>query len=81
MADILGRVGVGVALLGKPGTNVEVKTVAICWPKLEPVNDDPESPENYEEIFMTVACAKELILNLQEVVDSIVQGKAFSDED
>jgi len=81
MADVLGRIGVGMAILGKPGELNELKAVSLFWPKAEPVTDDPDDPVNFDNLFITIAGAKELILDLQGAVDALIEGKAFNVED
>jgi hypothetical protein len=81
MADVLGRIDVGMAMLGKPGESNELKAVSLFWPKAEPVTDDPEDPVNFEALFMTIPCAKELILDLQGAINALIEGKAFNGED
>lgn len=82
MADVLGAINVAMAILGKPGSDQTLKAVVLEWPKVEPVNtDDLESPDNFETLFMTLPCAKQLLVDLQGAVDEVVSGKAFSDEE
>ena len=81
MADVLGAINVGMCLLGKPGEENTLKAIALSWPKAEIVDpDDLENPDNYEDILITLAGAKRLILDMQGAVDAIIQGKAFIDE-
>jgi len=82
VADVLGGINVGMCLLGKPGEEKTIKAIGLSWSKAEIVDPDhPENPDNYEDIFITLAGAKRLILDIQGAIDEIVKGRAFSDEE
>ena len=74
--NILSSVGVGDANFGEDENNLSGKAAFIFFP-LDPDDDDadPElNPELFQKVYMTLPCVKELILDLQSVVDDFVNG-------
>jgi hypothetical protein len=67
--------GVGYGLVTNPETNKEEPSISLVIPKENPVDDDPENPENYEDFFMSVAAAKALQVDLREILRDFDKGK------
>lgn len=72
-------VGVGVASISmdedaEKGTPV----VSLIFPKEVPVYpNDLEHEDNFEDVFLSIAAAKTLLIDLRDAVEAAVSGKAF----
>lgn len=73
---ILSSVGVGDAYFGKDEKDMSGKAAFIFFPSHPDYEEaDPEvNPELFQKVYMTLPCVKELILDLQSVVDDFVNG-------
>ena len=73
-------VGVGVASVSMD-ENAEKGTmvVSLIFPKEVPVYpDDLEHEDNFEDVFLSIAAAKTLLIDLRDAVESAVTGKPFN---
>lgn len=80
MGKFYQAVGVGVASVSldehaEKGTPV----VSLIFPKQEMVYpDDPDHEDNYEDVFISIAAAKTLLIDLRDAVESAVTGNPFA---
>lgn len=71
-----GGVGVGVATISANGQQQQV--VGLSFPLPEPVRpDDLDHDDNFEDVFIPVAAAKALLIDLRDAIESIVERKPF----
>lgn len=67
---------VGVATISVNGQQQQV--VGLSFPLPEPVRpDDLDHEDNFEDVFIPVAAAKALLIDLRDAVESIVERKPF----
>lgn len=67
----------GVALVEIDGK--EASVVSLAFPKENPpYPDEQENMENFDEVLLTVAAAKALIVDVRDALDSILNGTDFS---
>ena len=71
----IGGAGVGFGLVTNPDTNKEEPSISLVIPKEKPFDDDPENPDNYEDLFMSIAAAKALQVDLREILEDFDKGK------
>jgi hypothetical protein len=74
--NLFSSVGVGDAYFGKDENDMSGKAAFIFFP-IDPEHDDadPElNPELFQKVYMTIPCVKELIIDLQSVVDDFING-------
>jgi hypothetical protein len=72
-------VGVGVASVS-PTEDAEHATtvVSLVFPKEIMVRpDDPFHDDNYEDVFISIAAAKTLLIDLRDAVEAAVSGRPF----
>lgn len=74
---LIAGVGVGVAKVLNPETGVEGPAIGLMIPKEHPVDEDPQNINNYDDRFISVAAAKELLIDLKDAIDAVVSGKPF----
>jgi hypothetical protein len=77
IGKLIAGVGVGVATVCNPETGAEGPAIGLMIPKEHPVDENPENIDNYDDRFISVAAAKELLINLKDAIDAIVSGKPF----
>jgi hypothetical protein len=72
-------VGVGVATIStEPDSEKGQPAVSLIFPKDVPVYpDDLNHEDNFEDVFLSVAAAKTLLIDLRDAVEAAVSGKAF----
>ncbi len=70
--------GVGFGVVTNPDTAKEEPSISLIIPKEYPVDDDPENPENYEDLFMSIASAKALLIDLREIIEEFDSGKLMN---
>ena len=73
----IGGAGVGFGLMTNPETNEEEPSISLVIPKENRVDDDPDNPDNYEDLFMSVEAAKALQMILKEILEDFDKGKLF----
>jgi len=56
-----------------------VPVVVLMFGEVDP--DDPDNEDNIDDKALTMTAAKTLIIELQLVIDSIVAGTAFDEEE
>ena len=78
LAKYIAGAGVGFGLVTNPDTKKEEPSISLVIPKENPVDDDPENPENYDDLFMSVAAAKALQIDLREILEDFDSGKLSS---
>lgn len=79
IGDFYDCVCVGVAM----GSNTEdgelTPMVGLSFPLPNPPHpEDPDHSDNFEDVFLSVAAAKAMLVDLRDAVDSIVEKKPFS---
>lgn len=78
LAKYIAGAGVGFGVVTNPDTKKEEPSISLVIPKENPVDDDPDNPENYEDLFMSVAAAKALQVDLREILEDFDSGKLSS---
>jgi hypothetical protein len=78
LAKYIAGAGVGFGVVTNPDTKKEEPSISLVIPKENPVDDDPENPENYDDLFMSVAAAKALQIDLREILEDFDSGKLSS---
>jgi hypothetical protein len=71
-------VGAGLATVFNPKTGKDEPAISLIIPKENPVDDNPDNEENYEDYFMSVAAAKALAIDLNDMINFAVSGKTPS---
>lgn len=78
LAKYIAGAGVGFGVVTNPDTKKEEPSISLVIPKENPVDDDPDNPENYDDLFMSVAAAKALQIDLREILEDFDSGKLSS---
>lgn len=69
---------VGVASVSSSEGGPQQQVIGLSFPLPEPVRpDDLEHEDNFEDVFIPVAAAKALLVDLRDAVESIVERKPF----
>ena len=75
------HLGVGTvsAIVEDPDSGRTVPVVALSFQKTYPVSDDPKDPENFDDIYITIPAAREMIINLKQSIDDALALKLEGD--
>lgn len=68
---------VGVASVSSE-ENGPQQVIGLSFPLPEPLRpDDLDHDDNFEDVFIPVATAKALLIDLRDAIDSIIENKTF----
>lgn len=69
---------VGVATVQDVETGEETQAVGLGIPKKNPVDDDPQNADNYDDFYISLDAALLLLEDLTEAIAAINTGKKFA---
>ena len=71
-------VGVGVAEASLQEDGPTSPVVGLAFPIPDPpYPSEPDHPDNFEDVFISVSAAKSLLIDLKDAIDSIIEKRPF----